>query len=78
MNTVELFSSCKGILRKKTKKHGENMFTLFWITLRCFWGRGGKGGSNEDSTSFVYLDKLLIWVIITIESKFAKWATHFD
>ena len=26
----------------------------------------GKGGSNEDSTLLVYLDKLLIWVIITI------------
>ena len=34
--------------------------------LRCFWDRGGKGGSNEDSTLFVFLDKLLIWVIITI------------
>ena len=34
--------------------------------LRCFWNRGGKGGSKEDSTLFVYLDKLLIWVIITI------------
>ena len=34
--------------------------------LRCFWNRGGKGGSNEDSTLFVYLDKLLICVIITI------------
>ena len=34
--------------------------------LRCFWDRGGKGGSNEDWTLFVYLDILLIWVIITI------------
>ena len=34
--------------------------------LRYFWDRGGKGGSNEDSTLFVCLDKLLIWVIITI------------
>ena len=34
--------------------------------LRCFWDRVGKGGSNEDSTLFVYLDKLLIWIIITI------------
>ena len=34
--------------------------------LRYFWDRGGKEGSNEDSTLFLYLDKLLIWVIITI------------
>ena len=50
----------------KNEKNGENKFTLLWIMLRCFWDRGGKGGSNEDSTLFVFLDKLLIWVIITI------------
>ena len=66
MNTVESFPSCEGILGKKTKKHVENKFTLFLTMLRCFWDRGGKGGSNEDSTLFVYLDKLLICVIITI------------
>ena len=51
---------------EKTKQHGENKFTLFWIMLRCFSDRGGKGGSNEDSILFVSLDKLLIWVNITI------------
>ena len=34
--------------------------------LRCLWDRGVKGGSNEDSNLLVCLDKLLIWVIITI------------
>ena len=50
----------------KNKKNGENKFTLLWIMLRCFWDRGGKRGFNVDSTLFVFLDKLLIWVIITI------------
>ena len=54
---------------------------MFWIMLRCFWDRGAKRGSNEDSTLFVYLDKLLTWVIITIrllclcfdENRFMGW-----
>ena len=63
MNTVELFPSCEGILRKNIEK----------ISLLCFESccdvfgiEGAKGGSNEDSTLFVYLDELLNWVIITI------------
>ena len=63
MNTVELFLLCERILWKKRKKNGENKFTLFRIMLRCFWDRGGREGSNEDSILFVFLDKLLIWVI---------------
>ena len=43
-----------------------NTMELFPSCEGILRDRGGKGGFNEDSTLFVFLDKLLIWVIITI------------
>ena len=63
MNTVELFPSCEGILRFNMDK-----ISLLCLESCCnvFEIEGAKGGYNEDSTLFVYLDELVIWVIITI------------
>ena len=66
MNTVELFPSCERILRKIRKKMEKISLFCFKSSCDVFGIEGEKKGSNEDSTLFVYLDKLLIWVIITI------------
>ena len=43
MNTVELFPSCEGILRKKRKKHGEISLLCFESCCDVFGIEGGKG-----------------------------------